>query len=148
MAKKSIKIFAMFLLIFLAGCDKNFDAIGIDNGKDLIRIKVEIADDNSERAKGLMFRERLNENNGMLFIFDNEENQTFWMKNTLIPLDIIFIGENLNIVDMKYALPCKMEPCALYKSAQPSKYVLEVNSGFAAKNGIRTGDKIMLMEKY
>lgn len=147
MAKKPIKIFAAFLLIFLMACSKNFNEIRVDNGKGLVKINVEIADDDSERAKGLMFREILNENSGMLFIFDNEENRTFWMKNTLIPLDIIFIGENFEIVDIKYALPCETEPCALYKSVRPSKYVLEVNANFSAGNGISIGDKVLLKEK-
>ena len=147
MKRNLMKILVIFLLLFLAGCAKNFDAVSIDNGKDLIKINVEIADDNNERAKGLMFRERLNENDGMFFIFDEENYQTFWMKNTLIPLDMIFIGEDLEIVDIKNAVPCKEEPCFLYKSSKPAKYVLEANQGFAAKNGIETGDKIILNGK-
>src|SRR3989344_4541488 len=117
MAEKIMKILEVFLLIFLIGCAKNFDekinAIGIHNGKDLIKINVEIADDNEERMKGLMFRERLDENAGMLFVFEDEQYQAFWMKNTLIPLDIIFIGKNLEIVDIENAVPCKTGDCAL-----------------------------------
>jgi uncharacterized membrane protein (UPF0127 family) len=151
MAEKIVKILEVFFLIFLIGCAKNFDeninAIGIDSGKGLIKINVEIADDNNERGKGLMFRERLDENAGMLFVFEDEQYQTFWMKNTLIPLDIIFIGRNLQIADIKNAEPCKTEDCALYKSSKPSMYVLEVNGGFSARNGIRIGDKIILNGK-
>lgn len=147
MAKKSAIILAVFLLVFLSGCSKNSNEIYIDNGKKLVKINIEIADDNDERAMGLMFRERLDENSGMLFTFDDEENRTFWMKNTLIPLDMIFIDENLEIVDIKNALPCKFEPCALYKSVQPSKYVLEVNANFSASKGINIGDKMILKEK-
>jgi len=142
-------IFAIFLLIFLIGflanCTKNFDEkyneIYIGSGKNLIRIKAEIADDNNERIKGLMFREKLDENSGMLFVFENEKNQTFWMKNTLIPLDMIFIGKDSRIVDIKYAVPCKEDPCALYKSLKPAQFVLEVNGNFSSKNNIKIGDK-------
>ncbi|MBI2658319.1 DUF192 domain-containing protein [Candidatus Woesearchaeota archaeon] len=144
-------IFAVFLLIFLIGCTKGFsqnsNEIYIDNGKNLIKINAEIADDNNERANGLMFREGLDENDGMLFVFDEEKAQTFWMKNTLMPLDIIFINEELEIVDIKYAVPCLQDPCPLYKSSRPATYVLEVGGNFTAKKGIDIGDKILLNEK-
>ena len=152
MAEKFIKIPVIFLLIFLISCtkdfDKNFNRIYVDNGKKLIGVNAEIADDNNERSKGLMFRERLDENAGMLFVFEDEQYQTFWMKNTLIPLDIIFIGKNLEIIDIKNAVPCREEDCILYKSSKPSMYVLEVNGGFSAGNGIRIGDKIIMNEKH
>lgn len=145
------RILIIFLLIFLISCTEDFDKkvneIYIDNDKNLIKINVEVADDNEERIKGLMFREKLDENSGMLFVFENEEHQTFWMKNTLIPLDIIFIDRNFKIVDIKSAVPCKEEPCILYKSSRPVKYVLEVKDNFTAKKGINIGDKIILNEK-
>ena len=128
------KILVIFLLIFLISCAKNFNEILIENGNDLIKINVEIADDNEERMQGLMFRENLDENEGMFFIFENESYQTFWMKNTLIPLDIIFIDKNFEIIDIKNAVPCKEDPCQFYKSSKPAKYVLEVNSNFTIKN--------------
>lgn len=142
------KILIIFLLIFLVSCarnyNENFNEILIDNGKSLIKINVEIADDNNERIKGLMFKEKLNENSGMFFIFDEDDYQTFWMKNTLIPLDIIFIDKNFEIVDIKYAVPCKADPCALYKSSKLAKYVLEVNGNFTRKNNIEIGNKISI----
>lgn len=101
MKQNFAKVLMFFLLIFLVSCTKNIEKsseIYIDNGKNLVKINAEIADDNEERIKGLMFRERLNENSGMFFVFENEEEQTFWMKNTLIALDIIFIDKNLEIV--------------------------------------------------
>lgn len=133
------------------GCVGNFDKkaneVWIDNGKNIVKISVEIADDNEETAKGLMYRKKLEENSGMLFIFGNEEYQTFWMKNTVIPLDIIFIDKNSKIVDIKNAVPCKKEPCALYKSSMPAKYVLEVNGNFSINNNIKTGDKLIINGK-
>ena len=144
------KILAILLLIFLISCskniNKNFSEISINNGKNFIKINVEIADDNEKRTKGLMFREKLNENEGMLFIFDNEETQTFWMKNTLIPLDIIFIDKNFRIVDIKNAVPCKEELCPLYKSSKPAEYVLEVNKNFTIKNGIKVGNNLIITQ--
>ena len=80
----------------------------------------------------------------MLFIFDDGKNQTFWMKNTLIPLDIIFIGKDMKIVDIRYATPCNEYPCKLYQSSKPAKYVLEVNGNFTIKNNIKVDDKITL----
>ena len=146
------EIFVIFLLIFLVSCtknlDKNFEEISIDNGEELIKIKVEIADDEQEQTQGLMFREKLNKNEGMLFVFENEQEQIFWMKNTLTPLDMVFIGENFEIVDIKSAVPCKEEPCEIYKSSKPAKYVLELNLNFTARNSVKTGDRIILNKRY
>lgn len=148
LAKNFAKILLIFLIIFLASCKKFPEnpqkEILIDNGKYLIKINAEIADDKLEMEKGLMFREKLEENSGMLFIFENEEYQTFWMKNTLIPLDIIFIDRGFEIVGVESAQPCRKNPCQLYSSPSPAKYVLEVNAGFAARNKIEVGDKIVM----
>lgn len=136
--------FLVFLIIFLTNCAKKSSQISINNGEKLIKVNVEIADDNEKRMKGMMFRESLNENDGMFFVFEDESTLTFWMKDTLIPLDIIFINNNFEIVEIKNAVPCKEDPCATYNSAKPAKYVLEVNYGFAAKNSIESGDKVDL----
>ena len=147
-----IKIFAIFLLIFLIGCTKNFEdnfsQISIDNGKKSIKINVEIADDKEEKGRGLMFRKSLDEKSGMFFIFDDESYQKFWMKNMLIPLDIIFIGKDFEIVDIKYAIPCEKESCALYESSKPAKYVMEVNGNFTMKNNLKIGDEIKIPKLY
>ena len=68
----------------------------------------------------------------MLFIFQQERPQSFWMKNTLIPLDMIFISADLVIVDITTMNPCKTDPCPDYTSKQPARYCLEVNAGYAA----------------
>ena len=136
----------IFLSIFLVNCaqnSKNFDEILIDNGNKLVKINAEIADDKAERERGLMFREKLNDDEGMLFVFDDGQELTFWMKNTLIPLDMIFIDENFQIANIEHAAPCKNDPCALYKSAKPAKYVLEVNENFTTRNNINVGNKII-----
>jgi hypothetical protein len=119
----------------------------IGNGKDYIeldnkKIFVEIADSPEERAKGLMYRQELPEDSGMLFIFEQEDLQSFWMKNTLIPLDIIFINKDLTIVDTLPAQPCTQGPCPSYASEQKALYILETNQGTFNQNII--GKKIKL----
>ena len=104
---------------------------------------MEIADTNEERRVGLMNRESLEDNNGMLFIFDREGVLTFWMKNTLIPLDMIFVSEDKAIKHIERDVPpCLEDPCPLYSSKYPVKYVIEVNGGFTEAKGIEIGDTI------
>lgn len=107
-------------------------------------IFIEIADDPFEQTKGLMYRSSLEWNNGMLFAFENEEIRSFWMKNTLIPLDMVFIDKDLKIVDIiENAQPCKTNNCPSHVSNQPAKYVLEVNAGYVKENKISVGDTIV-----
>ena len=106
---------------------------------------VEIADNNVEREIGLMNRGNLSEDAGMLFIFDTIGKHGFWMKNTLIALDIIWIDENGHIVFIKKdARPCLTERCESYYSDENARYVLEVNSGIAERYGIKKGDNVEL----
>ena len=140
-------IFILILLVFLTSCAKK-ETIFIDNGMEKIKIKAEIADTEEKRGMGLMFRENLDEDTGMLFIFNDEYLYTFWMKNTLIPLDIIFIDENNYIVDIVYADPCEEEPCKSYKPKKSAKYVLEVNGNFTIENNINAGDKLIIDEEF
>lgn len=114
------------------------------SGKN-ITITAEVADTPYMQEKGLMVRQSLPDGNGMFFIFENQGNLRFWMKNTLIPLDMLFISENFTIVNISgNAQPCISDPCRIYSSVIPAKYVLEVNAGFAEKNGIKIGDKIRI----
>jgi YVTN family beta-propeller protein len=113
-------------------------------------VYVDIANDPSEHARGLMFKKNLEWNNGMLFVFeDGEKTRSFWMKNTSIPLDMLFIDSNLTIVDIKQnALPC-IKPddlCPSYVSRQSAKFVLEVNAGFTQNNSINIDDRLVLNE--
>jgi len=142
MRKKIIFLILIFLLVLISCTKQNF--VLIDNNLEKIKINVEIADTDEERSKGLMFREFLDEDSGMLFIFDNENYYGFWMKNTLIPLDMIFIDKNFEIVDIIYAEPCKKEPCKSYRPIKPAKYVLEVSGNFTIKNDVSIGNKIRI----
>lgn len=108
-------------------------------------IKIEVADSALKRAKGLMYRKHLDENTGMLFIFDDQVKHIFWMKNTLIPLDMIWMNENFKIVDITGDVqPCTTTSCQTYMPASPAKYVLEVNGGYSKKQSIKIGDTLQL----
>lgn len=110
-----------------------------------IAVEVELAVQPEEWAQGLMFRESLGENKGMLFIFPGEQQRSFWMKNTLIPLDMIFINDELEVVEIKENIqPCKEELCPSYISQSSAKYVLEVNAGYAATHDIERGEKVQI----
>lgn len=108
---------------------------------DTIRkIDVELAETDDERAKGLMDRKSMSDDQGMLFIFPTAEEQSFWMKNTYISLDIIYVDENKEIVSVqKYTTPLSEESLPSFKKAL---YVVEVNGGFCDKYHIAYGDKI------
>ena len=115
------------------------------SGEKQIKFSVEIADTVTKRAVGLMNRESLPENSGMLFIFEDLSEKTFWMKNTLIPLDIVFVDSNFNIAHIqKNAEPCRIIACQTYSSEKPAKYVIEINGGLSDKLGIKEGQKVKL----
>jgi hypothetical protein len=102
-------------------------------------LNIEFADTPLKRSLGLMYRQELDNNAGMLFVFPNKKDHSFWMKDTHIPLSIAYINEDgmiLNIEDM--------EPLSLdgVKSAGPCKYALEVNQGWFEENGIQAGDQV------
>jgi len=98
---------------------------------------VTIADTSEKRERGLMFVDKMLENEGMLFIFEQKGIYPFWMKNTLIPLDIIWLDENQNVVFVKEnAQPCKAESCESFVPNATAKYVLEINAGLTNKLNI------------
>jgi YVTN family beta-propeller protein len=118
-----------------------------DNYTTGIPVYVDVANDPEEQSRGLMFRKSMEWNNGMLFVFEDIEYLSFWMKNTYIPLDMIFVDKDLRIVDIKEDVqPCPLQEdiCPSYPSKQPAKYVLEVNAGFVQQNGIRVGNILYL----
>ena len=111
-------------------------------------LNVEIADTPEERRRGLMFREKLEKNNGMLFVYKDEGYRSFWMKNTLIPLDIIFLDSDLQVINIEKANPepnTSDENLASYRSLRPAKYVLELNQNRSKEIGLERGSKINLM---
>ena len=114
-------------------------------GKELL-LDVEIASDDAERARGLMFRKQMPEMAGMIFVFPETSVHSFWMKNTLIPLDMLFAAADGTIVGIvEGAEPRTLSPRAVETE---SKYVLEVNGGWCARNGVAAGDRVRLMGMY
>ncbi len=105
--------------------------------------QVEIAKTALERDKGLMYREKLDRDKGMLFIFNKEGIYPFWMKNTLIPLDIVWIDANNKVVFVgENVQPCKTLICSSVVPNSKAKYVLEINSGICQEIGLKVGDEI------
>jgi hypothetical protein len=103
---------------------------------------VELAKTDQARQRGLMFRKELGEKEGMLFLYDTPGVYYFWMKNTLIPLDIIFLDENKRVIYVsKNTPPCKTANCPSYGTDQKSLNILELKGGKADKYGIKVGDQ-------
>lgn len=120
-----------------------------NNSSVIGHIFIEVPDDREEFARGLMFRKHLPWNAGMLFAYDNEEIRRFWMKNTLIPLDMIFVDSSSKIIDIKENVPpCKQEECPTYLSKEPAQYVLEVNAGFVQEKGVKIGDRLVTFNDF
>jgi uncharacterized membrane protein (UPF0127 family) len=110
------------------------------SGMVLTKIDIQIARNEYDRELGLMFRKSMNENQGMLFIFPDERIRNFWMRNTEIPLDMIFINDSKTILNIaKNTIPYSDTS---YSSAGPARYVLEVNGGFTEKHKINRGVKV------
>jgi uncharacterized protein len=108
-------------------------------------VRAEVADNWIKQMKGLMGRETLSENEGMLFAFPTEGYHGFWMMNMSIPIDIIFIGNDHKVVDvLKDARPCKLSsgPCTTYRPKMKAMYVLEVKANFTERHGILIGSKV------
>ncbi|MEW6196329.1 MAG: DUF192 domain-containing protein [Bacteroidota bacterium] len=111
------------------------------NGDTISKIEIEIADDSMQREVGLMMRRNMKVDQGMLFLFDQETYQSFWMKNTILPLDIIYVNSNREIVTIyKNTKPYSEESLP---SSKPAQYVVEVIAGYTDQFGIKEGDKIV-----
>lgn len=108
---------------------------------------LEIADTEEERAQGLMNRENLEEDRGMLFVYDDKDHRSFWMKNTTIPLDIIFMDSEFEVINIEQANP---EPntsdheLQRYRSEEPAQYVLEINQNQSSEIGLENEEKMSL----
>ena len=108
------------------------------------KILVEVVSEDLTRAQGLMFRSSLGRDRGMLFLFPRTAVYPFWMKNTLIPLDIIWIDESGAIVHIARDVPpCKADPCPSYPPKAAARFVLELAAGEAAARGLRDGDRLV-----
>jgi uncharacterized membrane protein (UPF0127 family) len=109
---------------------------------DGTRIRLELALTDSEKELGLMFRDTLAPDNGMLFPFAQDGTLPFWMKNTMIPLDMVWLSSRGEVVEVKTVQPCHLDPCESYENTRPARAVLEINAGAAAKHGIKPGERL------
>ena len=133
----------LLLFFFLVGCSKHNKCIGtftkLDGSNSPQEVILELADNSAERSLGLMYRKSLDVDSGMLFIFPEESEKSFWMKNTYISLDIIFINQKNEVVSIKEgATPYSEESIP---SHLPARYVVELAAGSAKNYGIKTGSQ-------
>jgi uncharacterized protein len=129
----------IFLLLYgVAACQVEPKVTILTQEGRRVAFQVEVADTPAKRERGLQYRRELADNRGMIFLFPVESRQSFWMKNTPIPLDMIFIDSHLKIIGIvEQAAPFSLDPRSV---AAPSRYVLEINGGLAKRLGIQAGD--------
>jgi len=136
----AVALLALGIFVFGGKNKKSFVEFPSHN----LKVEVELAENLVAQARGLMFRKSLAPESGMLFVFPDELRRTFWMKNTKIPLDLLFISADKKIVEIKENFePCQENKCPIYRSQLAAQYVLEVNAGFSAKNNIQIGDPLI-----
>ena len=108
-------------------------------GNDDINLNLQIADSPKEHSQGLMYRHEMPENNGMIFVFDNNDYREFWMKNTYLSLDMAFLDENKQIINI-FANTEPLDTEKTYPSTKPARYVIETNAGWFTENDVEEGD--------
>ncbi len=135
------------VLILLAACLLSSCANARGDWVELAghRYVIEVADDDAERARGLMFRDTMGADQGMLFIHDRQQPQAYWMKNTKIPLDILYFDSGRKLVAQQRDVPpCSLgDACPSYPSNAPARYVLELNAGEAARIKLEDGAELL-----
>ncbi len=141
------QVIILHALIYCFSCQSFAqDEIKFEKAKFILgrkNLQLEVADSNEKREHGLMNRRHLGENEGMIFIFDEEQTLSFWMKNTLIPLDIGYFDQSKTLIDiqnMQPASPMEVRPKS-YPSKKPAKYAIEMSENWFRKNRIKIGAK-------
>ncbi len=138
--KAAFLIFVATLLLAFAVWRTSGVMVGFDNGA---KVKVEVVIDPLEVNTGLMFRDELGKDKGMLFSYGYDDYHSMWMKNMKFPIDIIWIDYDNRIVEVtRDAKPCLWEPCAVYRPPKKARYVLEVNTNFTEENNVIPGQKV------
>jgi len=138
-----MKIFSCLVicLLFLSACAKSSDQNQVCYQKYCFN--VEIAKTQQEVSSGLMDRKFLDQNSGMLFVFSENKNHSFWMKNTLIPLDMIWLDFSQRIIHIERNVPpCTISICPSYGPKSSSLYVLEINAGLSDETGMKLGERL------
>lgn len=141
--RRAVPVAALIVLVTSSACSSagnpqlDRGTVTMPNGTVY---SVEIPRTPEARERGLMFRESLAPRTGMLFVFDTTAQHAFWMKNCLIPLDLIWLDETKRVVAvLPDTPPCKADPCPIYQVAVPARYVLEVAGGAAQREGVAAG---------
>ena len=134
-----INLFALLFFISISYANDIEECKPISIGK--VDLCVELALTKAEKAKGLMYRRKLTDIDGMLFIWKKEEKRCMWMKNTFIPLDLGFFREDMSLIEMKNLFPKSTKSVC---SSEPAKYALELPKDWFLKNKIRNNAKLSL----
>jgi uncharacterized membrane protein (UPF0127 family) len=140
--RKAAVLMAGCWLLFCSGqAQKNrFIKVYFPDG---FSVTAELAVTEAERARGLMFRETMEESQGMLFIFEEEERHRFWMKNMRFAIDILWLDRQRKIIHCEpQAPPCQQDPCPTYGPDAPAAFVLELQSGFTEKHSLKLYDRV------
>jgi uncharacterized membrane protein (UPF0127 family) len=149
MSRSHLPVYILALLVLLSGCREAGPGRGTvhihTSTGSTVTYKVEVAATNSGRSHGLMFRKSLQENDGMLFIFEPAREVSMWMKNTLLPLDMLFIASGGRIVKVA-ANTVPLSTAHIY-SEDSVAAVLELNAGQAVRRGIKVGDRVIWREE-
>ena len=146
-SKLPLAIALVALLVLGPACDADGTPkaiLTIESEEDVASLEVEIADDERERARGLMGRTELAEDAGMVFLFDEPNRGGFWMKDTLIPLSIAYWDEEGRIVSIIDMEPCPEDPCPLYDPGRAYVGAVEANVGWFREHGVEVGDRVEL----
>jgi uncharacterized membrane protein (UPF0127 family) len=146
---KSVLLMVFMLLITTeAVSEQQLAAFGkgtVEIGNQGFTLSIEVASTENQRSIGLMYRGYLDLNKGMLFIFEHPAIQRVWMKNTLIPLDVLFVSAQGKIISIHKGLqPCVKKSCEIYDSMGIAKYMLEVNAGVVKKEKLKVGMTVIL----
>lgn len=143
MVRAAAFLFFLLPLAWTASCTGSGGPLVTVHGtQGEVAVRVEIARTREQLSRGLMWRNELDADAGMLFVFGDSAPRTFWMKNTPLPLDIVFIDDRGTVLNVAASTtPYSESPI---RSAGPARYVLEVNAGFTAKHGIGPGAKVEL----
>lgn len=153
--KRTLASVAILLLIIalsaiVKGPSRDYYTGSFDNGNETVSVDLAVAETEAERMKGLMYTFFLPEDRGMIFVFPDENERSFWMKNTYIPLDIMFLDEDMRILNIESARPQPFSPESelnRYTSDGEAMYVIEMNQGFASRNDISESDQFIPGEK-
>lgn len=144
-----VRKFLIFFFLAFASCADKADSLDLHienpDGRKSSVVRAEVVYTESARSRGLMYRKSMDQDVGMLFVFPYEAERSFWMKNTYIPLDIIYFDKDFRLVSIsKNARP---HTTTKRPSEGPAKYVLEVNAGLADKWGLEKGSKLVVADE-